>query len=117
MVQPGARVVAPLDEDIADFASRVSESLLNAIGLPELVTADPSAYVKEAIACYENPDRVAGYKSKLAENRLIAPLFDSERFCRHLEMAYVTMADRARNGLEPDHFDVPALPPRTTPFQ
>lgn len=100
-----------------NFASRVSESLLNAIGLPELVTADPSAYVKEAIACYENPDRVAGYKSKLAENRLIAPLFDSERFCRHLEMAYETMADRARNGLEPDHFDVPALPPRTTRFQ
>ena len=60
--------------------------------------------------------RVAGYKQHLREKRYIAPLFDAERFCHHLEHAYELMAERAKQGLGPDHIDVPALPPRTEPF-
>ncbi|MGO8433587.1 hypothetical protein, partial [Rhizobium johnstonii] len=52
----------------------------------------------------------------LKEKRYIAPLFDAERFCDHLEKAYEVMAERARQGLAPDHMDIPALPPRTAPF-
>lgn len=100
-----------------NFASRVSESLLNAIGLPELVAEDQDAYVELAVSLYDNPELVAGYKARLEQNRLVAPLFDAERFCRHLESAYEIMAERARNGLEPDHFDVPALPARTAAFR
>ncbi len=100
-----------------NFASRVSESLLHAMGLPELVTEDQDGYVELAVACYENPQMVAAYRAKLEQNRLIAPLFDAERFRAHLEAAYETMLERAKAGLEPDHFDVPALPVRTTPFQ
>lgn len=100
-----------------NFASRVSESLLNAIGLPELVAENKNAYVDLAVSCYENRERLAAYRVKLGENRLVAPLFDSERFRLHLEAAYDIMLERAKNGLEPDHFDVPALPVRTTPFQ
>ena len=99
-----------------NFASRVSESLLNAVGLPELVTADEEAYVETAIHLYRNPDRIAGYKRRLAENRFVKPLFDSERFCRHLETAYEMMVEQAKAGLEPGHFDVPALPPREEAF-
>lgn len=99
-----------------NFASRVSESLLNAIGLPELVAEDSDAYVELAVSCYENPDKVAAYKAKLEQNRFVAPLFDSERFCRHLEAAYAMMVDRAKKGLDPDHFDVPTLPARVEPF-
>lgn len=99
-----------------NFASRVSESLLGAIGLPELVAAGEDDYVRSAIHLYENPQVVAEYKTRLVENRFRSPLFDSERFCRHLEAAYETMVERARAGIEPDHFDVPALPPRREPF-
>ena len=44
------------------------------------------------------------------------PLFDTERFTRHLEAAYEMIADRARAGLEPALIDVPALPPREGVF-
>lgn len=99
-----------------NFASRVSESLLNAIGLPELVVADERAYVETAIHLYENPHKIADYKKRLADNRFTKPLFDSERFCRHLEKAYEMMVEKAKAGLEPDHFDVPALPQRREAF-
>lgn len=100
-----------------NFASRVSESLLHAMNLPELVAEDKDAYVDLAVSCYENPESLAACRAKLQQNRLVAPLFDSERFRLHLEAAYEMMRDRARSGLDPDHFDVPALPVRTTPIQ
>ncbi|WP_416065462.1 glycosyl transferase [Rhizobium sp. ZK1] len=99
-----------------NFASRVSESLLRAIDLPELVADDLQAYEDLAVELALNPQRVAGYKAHLREKRYIAPLFDAERFCHHLERAYELMAERAKQGLGPDHIDVPALPPRTEPF-
>ncbi len=99
-----------------NFASRVSESLLRAIDLPELVADDLQAYEDLAVELALNPERVADYKNHLKEKRFIAPLFDAERFCHHLERGYELMIERRKNGLTPDHIDVPALPPRTEPF-
>ncbi|OCP04935.1 MULTISPECIES: glycosyl transferase [unclassified Ensifer] len=100
-----------------NFASRVSESLLNAIGVPELVAAGPEDYVQEAVALYNNRDKIAAYRKTLEDNRFQMPLFDAERFCLHLEKGYEMMADRAKRGLAPDHIDVPALPARTGSFE
>ncbi|MCY1345375.1 Glycosyl transferase family 41 [compost metagenome] len=100
-----------------NFASRVSESLLNAIGVPELVASGPEDYVREAVALHNNREKIAQYREKLDENRFRMPLFDAERFCRHLEQGYEMMADRAKRGLAPDHIDVPALPARTSSFE
>ncbi|MEI3850376.1 glycosyl transferase [Ensifer sp. CCNWLY38] len=100
-----------------NFASRVSESLLNAIGVPELVANGPEDYIREAVALYNNRDRIPGYRKTLEENRFRMPLFDAERFCRHLEQGYEMMADRAKRGLAPDHIDVPALPVRAGSFE
>jgi predicted O-linked N-acetylglucosamine transferase (SPINDLY family) len=99
-----------------NFASRVSESLLNAIGLPELVTASKQAYEDMAVDLCEHPERVAAFKQTLEDNKLMKPLFDAERFCRHLETAYEMVVDRAKQGLEPDHIAVPEQPARTVPF-
>ena len=98
------------------FASRVSESLLNAIGLPELVAESEDAYFQKAVELYENRELIKSYKERLVENKRIKPLFDHDRFRQHLEKAYEMMVDRARQNLEPDHIDVPVLPPRTEPF-
>lgn len=98
------------------FASRVSESLLNAIGLPETVAEDEDDYFRIATDLYNDQEKLSGYRKKLQENRFIKPLFDHERFCQHLEIAYEMMTDRAKKGLDPDHIDVPALPTRTDPF-
>lgn len=99
------------------FASRVSESLLNAIGLAELVAEDDAAYVAQAVALYEDRALLARHRHTLELGRFTRPLFDAERFCRHLETAYEMMAARAQAGLEPAVIDVPALPPREGSFE
>ncbi|WP_113438818.1 glycosyl transferase [Rhizobium cremeum] len=99
-----------------NFASRVSESLLHAIGLPELIAEDNDDYMRKAIELAEQPERLKAYRQRLEDNRLSSPLFDAERLCRHLETAYQMMVDRAKQGLEPDHLDVPCLPPRDGAF-
>jgi predicted O-linked N-acetylglucosamine transferase (SPINDLY family) len=52
------------------------------------------------------PERLADLRAKLAANRLTAPLFDTDRFCRHLESAYLTMVERHLAGEAPKSFDV-----------
>ncbi len=98
------------------FASRVAESLLHAIGLPDLAVHDRASYADLAVALHDDRERLAELKTKLAENARIMPLFDSERFTRHLERAYEAMAERARAGLAPDHIEIDPLPARQTPF-
>jgi predicted O-linked N-acetylglucosamine transferase (SPINDLY family) len=100
----------------SNFASRVSESLLTALGLPELVAETPSAFVDLAVELSEHPQRVGALKRTIARNRFLAPLFDAERFCRHLESGYEMMAERAKAKLPPDHLKVPGQPARSEPF-
>ena len=100
----------------SNFASRVSESLLNALGMAQLVAATPDAFVDMAVQLANNPDAVTRLKQEISRNRLLSPLFDAERFCRHLEHGLAVMADRARAHLPPEHFAVPPLPVRPGPF-
>jgi predicted O-linked N-acetylglucosamine transferase (SPINDLY family) len=100
-----------------NFAARVSESLLNAIGLPQLVAKDDAAFLELANALIQNPQKLADLKVHLIEQRFQSPLFDSERFCRHLERAYEMMVERAKAGQAPDHLDVPVLPARQGSFE
>lgn len=99
------------------FASRVSESLLTALEMPELVAPDAAGYVKLCADLARDPHRLKAIREKLLGKRFTAPLFDTERFTRHLEDAYVRMVERAKAGLEPDHIDIPARPARTEPFR
>lgn len=98
------------------FASRVSASLLTAVGLPELIAETEDEAVAMAVALAGEPARLAALRARIDAARFLAPLFDTERFARHLERAYEMMAERLRAGLRPDHIDVPALPPRLAPF-
>lgn len=100
-----------------NFASRVSESLLTAIGLPDLVLPDRQAFVARAVDLARNGEDISRFKRRLAENRDLSPLFDAERFCLHLETAYETMAQRARLRLPPASFDVRAMPKRKKRFR
>jgi predicted O-linked N-acetylglucosamine transferase (SPINDLY family) len=88
------------------FASRVAASLLNAIGLPELITSTQDEYEALAIELALNSNKLADIKLKLANNRLSAPLFDTPLFTKNLEAAYIQMYERYQNGLEPAHFSV-----------
>jgi predicted O-linked N-acetylglucosamine transferase (SPINDLY family) len=85
------------------FASRIAASLLTAIGVPELITSTQQQYEQLAIELASNPDRLAQIRAKIQDNRLSSPLFDTPRFARNLEAAYVAILDRHQAGLSPDH--------------
>jgi protein O-GlcNAc transferase len=73
------------------FANRVSTSLLHAIGLPELVTDSLADYGALAYKLATDPSLLQSIRKSLQQNRLSHPLFDSDRFRRHIEAAYRTM--------------------------
>lgn len=90
------------------FAGRVAASLLNAVGLPELITRDAAGYEALGIALGRDLARAAALKAKLTAAIPTAPLFNTPRFTRHLETAYRMMWQRHAAGLAPEGFAVPA---------
>lgn len=92
------------------FASRVSASLLNAVGLPELVTQSLTDYESLAFELATDARRLDELRGRLALNRRSRPLFDTALFTRHLEAGYTLIRDRLAAGLPPDHFVVDRAP-------
>lgn len=75
------------------FVSRVAASLLHALGLPELIASDLAAYEELAIRLGRNAPARQALREKLARHRLSTPLFDTTRFARGLERAYLAIWD------------------------
>lgn len=71
------------------FASRVAASLLNAIRIPELITETGAQYEALAIELATQAEKLKAVKTKLQQNRLTTPLFDSQQYTRDLESVYV----------------------------
>jgi predicted O-linked N-acetylglucosamine transferase (SPINDLY family) len=90
------------------FAARVAGSLLNAIGLPELITRTDAEYEAKALELARDPRRLGELREKLLAHRLTTPLFDTELFARHLEDGYRAMVERYQAGLAPEHIHVAA---------
>lgn len=89
------------------FAARVGASLLQAVGLPELIAHSERDYERTLDALLGAPATLAALKARLLEQGRNAPLFDSAATTRALERAYTTMAERHAAGLAPAEFDVP----------
>src|SRR6202012_5550724 len=70
------------------FSGRVAASLLQAMGLPELVTENMAAYENLALALARDPALLQRYRDRLKENRRTAPLFDTAGTTRRIEAAY-----------------------------
>jgi protein O-GlcNAc transferase len=92
------------------FAGRVAGSLLRAVGLPELVTQTLHDYETLAFKLARSPALLAQIRDRLEHNRATVPLFDLERFRRHLEAAYLTMWETSQRGEPPRGFSVEPLP-------
>jgi predicted O-linked N-acetylglucosamine transferase (SPINDLY family) len=65
----------------------VAASLLNAIGLSELITHSLEEYESLALRLATDCSLLGKFRDRLEHNRLRFPLFDSDRFCRHIECA------------------------------
>jgi protein O-GlcNAc transferase len=89
------------------FAGRVGASLLGAIELPELIASSLSDYETTALQLAQQPSAIQAIKQRLAGNQLTTPLFDTPRFTRGLEAAYLTMWEMHLAGRKPQSFAVP----------
>jgi protein O-GlcNAc transferase len=88
------------------FAGRVAASLLTAVGLSELVTQNLDEYESLALRLATDAPLLRGFRQRLERNRLEYPLFDTDRFCRHIEAAYTTMWDVWQRADKPRSFSV-----------
>jgi protein O-GlcNAc transferase len=89
------------------FAARVAGSLLNAVGLPELVTKTEQDYEALILELATNPTKLAKIKEKLVVNRLTQPLFNTELYTRHLENGYQQAYQNYLDGNSPQTITVP----------
>ena len=89
------------------FAARVAGSLLNAVGLPELVTETERDYEALIFELATNPMKLAEIKEKLANNRLTQPLFNTELYTKHLENGYQQAYECYFQGKLPQTIIVP----------
>jgi protein O-GlcNAc transferase len=91
------------------FAGRVAASLLQAAGLPELITHSLGEYEAVALKLARDRDALAGVRARLAAKRKTAPLFDTARFTLHLESAYRRMVESRRSSAPPVGFAVESV--------
>jgi predicted O-linked N-acetylglucosamine transferase (SPINDLY family) len=92
------------------FPGRVAASLLQAVGLPELVSRNLEEYEQLALRLVREKELLTASKAKLAQNRKTYALFDPKRFARHIEAAYTTMWETWRRGELPKAFAVEPIP-------
>jgi predicted O-linked N-acetylglucosamine transferase (SPINDLY family) len=90
------------------LAARMAGSLLHTVGLPELVTFDLADYERRAIELALAPAELVSLRARLLREGRASPLFDTRRFCRHLEEAYMHMWQRYQRGELPASFAVGA---------
>jgi protein O-GlcNAc transferase len=76
------------------FASRVSSSLLTAVGLPGLITHSPKEYEGLAVSLAKNPQKLNAIHKSLFINLKSCPLFNTERFAQNLEVIFNTISPK-----------------------
>ena len=102
------RVGLPVLTLIGDsFASRIASSLLNAVGLSELIATTQKDYESIAIAIANNPHQFSKIKNKLLKNLPASALYDTKSFTGHIEAGYQEIYQRHQNDLAPNHLGLP----------
>jgi protein O-GlcNAc transferase len=90
----------------AAFAGRVAASLLRALDLSDLAARDLQEYEDLALRLVREPKQLREIRDRLAHNRLAGALFDTDRFRRQIENAYLEMWGIWQRGEAPRAFDV-----------
>ena len=91
----------------SSFCGRMAASLLRALDLPELIAGSRTEYEATAIRLASDPAELAALRARLARGREAGPLYDMDRYTRHLEAAYAHMQRHRLSGLPADHIAVP----------
>lgn len=72
------------------FAARVGASLLTAMDMPEFITESAEEYQALALDLASDDERLRAYRKALEARRASADLFDTRKYTRKLESAYLT---------------------------
>lgn len=75
------------------FSNRICGSMLQAVGLEELIAPDADAYVALAVALGRNPQLRAALRRRLEQGVETSHVFDPRRFAAMLEEAYLRLAE------------------------
>ena len=70
------------------YLSRMSASLLTAVGLPELITENYKDYEVLAVELANNPEKLNALRLTLNANKKSSSLYDTAKFVENLEIAY-----------------------------
>ncbi len=91
------------------FVGRVAASLLHACGAPDLIAESSADYESIALRLATNPAELQAIRKRLIAARDKAPLFDTPRYTRDLEAAFLHMFRRHEAGQTPAPFAVEDL--------
>ena len=83
------------------FAARIGASLLNALGLPELITHSQREYEAKAVELAMNDKVLSLVKKKLSQNSSDKLLFNADKFTRSLEKGIIKIIERHTANLFP----------------
>ena len=78
------------------FAGRVAASQLRAAGLPDLIADSLDGYEALALQLARDPELLISYRKQLLKRT--APLFDTDRFRKNIEAAYIQMHESGKSG-------------------
>jgi predicted O-linked N-acetylglucosamine transferase (SPINDLY family) len=83
--------------------SRIASSVLNAFGLPELITNNLDEYKSLAMHLAQDRNEYARIKNKTKTLIDDSLLFDSVKNTKHIEKAYQIIHQRRKDNLPVDH--------------
>jgi predicted O-linked N-acetylglucosamine transferase (SPINDLY family) len=67
------------------YVSRMAGSLLNSVGLNDLIAFDLGSYESKAIYYYQNPHQLLIIRKSLANSKIQGKLFNTKTFCKEFE--------------------------------
>ncbi|MCX7712467.1 MAG: tetratricopeptide repeat protein [Chthoniobacterales bacterium] len=78
----------------SEHRSRVSVSLLNAIGHTELLASNPDEYISKVIELANDPSQIQNYRSTLRSCLINSQLVDRQSFINALEKEYLNLLEQ-----------------------
>lgn len=88
------------------FPGRVAGSILQAFGMPELITTSPDAYLNLAKELALDANRLKAIRQKVIAQKHTQPLFDIEQYTNNIERLYQQMYQRHQDSLPPEHLEI-----------
>lgn len=71
-----------------NHVSRMSLSILTAVGLGEFATSTPEAYVKTAVGLAQDTEKLKYFRKILREKMVASPLINNQKFTYNLEQVF-----------------------------